>query len=194
MGDRPVGALGKWRSWRGSLIGAVALAVTGFAIVVLRPSPSAPKAVSTKTVLLAPSARRKPLPALRGQALDPPPATLALTEGRPAVIDVWASWCLPCRKQAPVLVAMHARFGTRVRFLGVDVQDSRSAARAFDRRFGVKYSSIFDPRLTLANRLGVYGLPSVFLVDRHGRIAARVVGKHPLGGFAQALQRLLAES
>lgn len=75
----------------------------------------------------------------------------------------------------------------RVEFVGVDTNDGREDARAFIRRYGLSFPHVFDPKATLATELGVYGIPTMFLVDRQGRVAATLVGKQP----ERTLRRLL---
>ena len=143
---------------------------------------------------LVPVAKRKPLPNIAGAALSPPPATIALRmSGRPAFIDVWASWCVPCKEEAPWLAALHRRYNHQIRFLGIDVEDSRPAARSFERRYQITYPSIFDRTASLATALGFFGLPTAYLVDRRGRIAAVLVGKQTEPGLRAKLARLAAE-
>lgn len=139
-------------------------------------------------------AKRKPLPNVTGAALTPPPATIALrTNGRPAFIDVWASWCVPCKEEAPWLAALHRRYSRQIRFLGINVEDSRTASRSFERRYRITFPSIFDRKASLASTLGFFGLPTAYLVDRRGRIAAVLIGKQTEAGLSAKLGRLAAE-
>jgi cytochrome c biogenesis protein CcmG/thiol:disulfide interchange protein DsbE len=109
--------------------------------------------------------------------------------GRPVIVNVWASWCAPCRRELPLLQRAHQQVGHRVLFLGVDVKDSRSHALAFlaDRR--VTYPQVTDQSGRFALFLGLQGVPSTILVDGSGRVVDRVAGQ-----LSQAtLDRLLAE-
>jgi len=144
--------------------------------------------------LIAP-ARRRRLPGLSGAALDPPPAGLSLQtpDGRPQLIDVWASWCVPCKEEAPMLAALQRAYGERIRFLGIDVEDTRAEARAFERRYLISYPSIFDQQAAMAGKLHFYGLPTAYLVDRRGRLAAVLPGKQSLATLKAKLVRLLDE-
>ena len=145
--------------------------------------------------LIAPDQRR-PVPALSGSALDPPPSELSLRtgDGRPTFIDVWASWCLPCKEEAPMLARLHHRYGREIRFLGIDVEDTRTAAHAFERRYRLRYPSIFDERASMAGKLGFIGLPTAYLVDRRGRIAAMLVGKQSRIAIETRLRHLVDDS
>ncbi len=92
---------------------------------------------------------------------------------RPSVVNVWASWCLPCRSEAPLLVAAHDRFGDRVRFIGVDVQDAQEAAAAFVAEFGITYENYFDRDRTVPGLLGGVGVPITYFVAPGGEVLSR---------------------
>lgn len=97
-----------------------------------------------------------------------------LTEGT-AVINVWGSWCAPCREEAAELVAAAESLpGTR--FLGVNVQDSKTNALAFEKEFGVPYPSVFDPSSKLASRLTDAVSPPVTLVAVDGQVRTQILG------------------
>ena len=76
-----------------------------------------------------------------------------------------------------MLARLSRRYRAEVRFVGIDVEDTRGDARAFVRRYRLGYPSIFDPKATLAGRLDFFGLPTAYLIDREGRIAGKLVGK-----------------
>lgn len=176
-----------------ALIGAVAGAAIWFAF--LRPSAQAVRSTPARGALLIAPARRRALPDVAGDALSPPPARLPLRvrNGRPGFVDVWASWCLPCQEEAPMLATLARRYRGRIRFLGVDVEDTRSAARRFERKYGIGYPSIFDQTASLAGKLGFIGLPTAYLVDGDGRIAAVLTGKQQRQSIVSRLTRLLAK-
>ncbi len=97
------------------------------------------------------------------------------------VVNVWASWCAPCRAEADELNEVAADTNSKgVRFLGVNVRDSKPAAAAFQRRFEVEYPSIFDPTsatlLVFGNTLPPNAIPSTIVLDDQNRVAARVLG------------------
>ncbi len=177
------------------LAGGAGLAA--FLALLLRPSGEAAQSqVRDGHVTLAAAHKRKELPDLIGATVTPPPSHLALRSlrGKPAFIDVWASWCAPCRDEAPVLARLWRRYRGRVQFLGIDVEDHRSDARAWVRRFRLGYPSIFDRAATMAGRLGFYGLPTAFLVDGQGRIAAHLIGKQREATLRSGLEALAREA
>jgi cytochrome c biogenesis protein CcmG/thiol:disulfide interchange protein DsbE len=81
---------------------------------------------------------------------------------KPAVVNVWASWCIPCRAEAPLLNAAYEKYGDRVVFIGVDVQDTQAGAREFLDEFGLPFVHYFDPKRDIANKLGGFGVPNTF--------------------------------
>jgi cytochrome c biogenesis protein CcmG/thiol:disulfide interchange protein DsbE len=87
------------------------------------------------------------------------------------LVNVWASWCGPCRDEAPLLASAHETYGDRVRFLGVDILDQRASARAFMREFGWTYPSIFDPTGAIRDGLGLLGQPVTLFYDASGELA-----------------------
>lgn len=113
------------------------------------------------------------LPAL---AAGEPDVSLGAFRGRPLVINVWASWCVPCRREMPDFQAAHVLLGDRVAFVGIDHQDARSSAIAFAHETGVTYPSGFDPQGAVAADYGLVGLPTTILVASDGRIVAEVKG------------------
>jgi len=113
------------------------------------------------------------LPNVREAAPD---VSLAELAGRPVVINFWASWCVPCRKEMPAFEAVHRRRGDRVAFLGVDRQDDRSDALRFLARTGVTYPSAYDPDGKLDVPYRLRGMPTTVVVARDGRVTEHVSG------------------
>lgn len=119
-----------------------------------------------------------------GEDLEGNPLDLADYRGKVVVLNVYASWCGPCRTEMPTVVQLaDAADPAQVAFLGVNIRDNVSAARAFGREYGITFPS-FDDRssavpLALSGRLGPYSLPSTVVLDREGRLAALVLGEVP---------------
>jgi thiol-disulfide isomerase/thioredoxin len=95
---------------------------------------------------------------------------IAALRGYPAVVNVWASWCGPCRFEFPTLQKLSAAYGKRVAFLGVDSQDSDDAAKTFLEEAPVPYPSYSNGDGGIANDLGAIGLPATAFYDRHGKL------------------------
>lgn len=98
-------------------------------------------------------------------------ATLLAESDRPVVLNVWASWCTPCRSEAPLLRRAHGEFGDDVRFLGVNVRDSQDGARAFIAEFGLEgFDHLFDPAGEVPASLGGFGVPLTFFFAAGGSL------------------------
>lgn len=98
-------------------------------------------------------------------------ARLAQLRGYPVVVNVWASWCGPCRFEFPTLQKLSARYGKKVAFLGINSEDSRDAAETFLREDPVPYPSYTDPGKGMAESLGVHvGFPDTAFYDQRGKL------------------------
>ncbi len=104
--------------------------------------------------------------------------TLSSLRGKVVVLNFWASWCQPCKEEAPLLRAGWERWrGRGVVFLGVDAQDFKSDARRFMKRYGVTYPIVHDGPGDILPKYGVTGFPETFFIARGGRL----VGEHVQG-------------
>jgi cytochrome c biogenesis protein CcmG/thiol:disulfide interchange protein DsbE len=101
-------------------------------------------------------------------ALD---AQLRALRGHPVVVNLWASWCEPCRFELPFLQRQAVARGARVAFLGVNSGDSRDGARQLAAQFPMPYPSFEDPRQKVAGRYGAVGLPATAYYDARGKLA-----------------------
>ncbi|HEY2287661.1 MAG TPA: TlpA disulfide reductase family protein [Streptosporangiaceae bacterium] len=120
-------------------------------------------------------------PDIAGTTLTGQHLSLSAYRGSVVVINFWGSWCAPCRAEAPDLSALATHYaGHGVRFLGVDIRDDPVGADAFTKDFNVTYPSLNDPSdaLALAFRGTVppAAIPTTLVIDRRGRIAARILG------------------
>ncbi len=122
-----------------------------------------------------PVAQRPPAPGISGTTLVGGHLNLASWRGRPVVVNFWGSWCVPCRKEAPVLA--HVAGDTRslgVHFAGIDIREDPAAGLAFERKYHIPYPSISDPGDLIAARFGAaapVATPSTYILDGRGRIA-----------------------
>jgi cytochrome c biogenesis protein CcmG/thiol:disulfide interchange protein DsbE len=106
------------------------------------------------------------------QLFDGRTFTLSKHKGDAVVVNFFASWCIPCKAEAPVLEAMHREyFEKRVIFLGVAIKDTDSAARGFVEKHGLSFPTGLDKDQTVKQSFGVYGLPTTFFIDGNGLIA-----------------------
>ncbi|MGZ8580790.1 MAG: TlpA family protein disulfide reductase [Actinomycetota bacterium] len=97
-------------------------------------------------------------------------------QGTPVVVNLWASWCEPCKREMPML-SRAAADHPDVQFLGVDTLDSREGAEAFIAEYSVPFPSLFDPDGAIRTELGSFGLPVTVFFDADGNEAAKVDGE-----------------
>lgn len=128
------------------------------------------------------AADRKQPGEVSGRTLDGEQVSLADFRGKVVVVNVWGSWCGPCRAEAPMLAqASRDLAGKGVVFLGIDSRDpSKDAAKAFVRRFDIPYASLYDQQgttlLAFRGTLTPNSVPSTVVVDPQGRVAGSVLG------------------
>jgi cytochrome c biogenesis protein CcmG/thiol:disulfide interchange protein DsbE len=130
----------------------------------------------------------KAAPTLSIAALDGPVLSLASLKGTPVVVNFWASWCVACKQEAPVLNDAARKYAGRVQFVGVDIQDSDVAARSYQ----AEVQSPYPVGPAIVGRYhdwGVTAPPETFLVNRQGVIISKIVG--PVDG--QRLEVYLSE-
>jgi thiol-disulfide isomerase/thioredoxin len=115
----------------------------------------------------------------------------------PYIINLWASWCLPCQREAPRLADAAAAARGQVNFLGINTQDDRNSALDFLHYVGIHYPQLFDPDGDVLHRLGVPGIPVTLAVDSTGHVVYRRVGeisKSDLSAAVRAANRNAASS
>lgn len=101
---------------------------------------------------------------------------LSELRGTPVVLNMWASWCEPCKDEAPLLASLANRYQGRAVVLGMNVQDISSNGREFARVYGMPFPSVRDGDDAVKNRYGATGVPETFIIDRAGRVALALRG------------------
>lgn len=137
-----------------------------------------------------------PVPTVALPALDGQRVSLADLRGHPILVNFWASWCVPCAEEAPILEAMWNEFRAKgLIVIGVDTQDLEQSARRFLVQHGITYTNVRDPDGSFARLFGTTGVPETFFVSRDGRIRGKFPGAQPdRGVWRSAVRALLAGS
>ena len=133
------------------------------------------------SIVILDPAERVAAPDLVGTTLDGQQLSSAGLAGDVLVVNVWASWCAPCRSEAPSLERLAKEFADQgVSFIGLNTRDSDTSARSFVERFGITYPNVIDRdgvlQLGFRDSLPPRAIPSTLVIDRSGRVAARVLG------------------
>jgi cytochrome c biogenesis protein CcmG/thiol:disulfide interchange protein DsbE len=169
------------------IVAAVGLiALLAYGVIARSPDTTIDDSLARDQPIPAPSYR---LAVLRRGSLGPrlqPKLSPALADGQvsaselrgtPYVLNIWASWCVPCREEAPVLVREWRRARPRgVLFVGLDMQDAPEDARAFMNHFGVDYLNLRDPTNKTFRRYGATGVPETWFISARGEIVNHVIG------------------
>ena len=129
----------------------------------------------------------RPAPALPTEVLVGPRVTLTSLRGKPALVNFWASWCTPCKKEAPELERLASGLNGRARLVGVDWADSAQNAREFAERHHWTYPNLRDADGGTGDRYHLAGLPTTFVLDASGRIRQALRGPQTTAGFSKAL-------
>jgi thiol-disulfide isomerase/thioredoxin len=137
-------------------------------------------------------ADRKIAPAITGLTLSG--SNYTYTKDTVAVVNVWASWCSPCRAEAPTLASLANKY-TDVTFIGILTRDNPANAEAFARRFKLPYPTIVDDSILIGFKgsLPANAIPSTVILDKKGRVAARISGAITVASLTQLIERVSAE-
>jgi cytochrome c biogenesis protein CcmG/thiol:disulfide interchange protein DsbE len=149
-------------------------------------------------VLLVAASRRSPglapdfaVPDLAGQAVR-----LSALRGKVVVLNLWTTWCPPCREEMPSMERLYQKLGPKGLVLLAVSQDDggQAVVEPFVKGLGLTFPVLVDPQHQVGSAYGVWGYPETFIIDREGRIAERVIGPRTWDAPAQveALERLLA--
>ncbi len=129
----------------------------------------------------------KHAPALPKQVLQGPPVTLAKLQGKPTLVDFFASWCEPCREEAPEIARLQRSLAGAA-IVGIDYTDQEENARSFIHKYGWTFPVLSDPNGIYGARYGFSGLPTAVVLDRNGAIDATLRGPQSLADFRRALR------
>jgi len=126
-------------------------------------------------------------PRLPTQVLSPPRVSLASLRLKPAFVNFWASWCDPCRQEAPVLERFAKALNGRASLVGVDWNDSRSGAKQFIAQYHLTYPMLRDDSGAVGDAYGLNGLPTTYVLNSGGRIVERLRGPQTDSSLRAAL-------
>ena len=146
----------------------------------------------------APRGKRAAAPDLSGTTIDGKALDVANYKGQVVVVNVWGSWCGPCREEAQYFSKVSKQYeGKGVRFVGVDVKETdKQFAQAFVNRFAITFPSLYDPRGEVALAFRDYpanAIPSTIVLDPRGRVAAVYTGTVAQEDLRKVLDRLQKE-
>jgi len=135
----------------------------------------------------APATDLPPIPGLERAGQPVPGLTNATFPGRVTLVNVWASWCVPCHDEVPFLEALSK--DPRIQLVGINYKDEAGNARRFLGRYGNPYAATGqDANGRAGIDWGVYGVPETFIVGRDGRIAYKLIGPIGAGNLARVLE------
>ncbi|MFG1955373.1 TlpA family protein disulfide reductase [Micromonospora sp. NPDC048830] len=180
------------RRWIGGLLAAVTATA---ALAGCTGESQEQRCVTRDGVIECAPDQRSAAPKLAGELLTGGSYDVATARGQVVVLNFWGSWCAPCRAEADDLEAVHqATKGSGVTFLGINVQDNRDKALAFEEG-RVTYPSLFDPpsRLALAFDISPTTIPTTVLLDRDGRVAVVIRAAVTREKLQPIVERIAAE-
>jgi cytochrome c-type biogenesis protein len=134
-----------------------------------------------------------PAPAYAARSMAGDTVSLESLKGGPVVLNVWATWCIPCKEEMPALQQLHRQFadsGLRILGVSVDAGGADRAIRRFVEELGITFQILWDPDQRVSHTFRTIGVPETFLVDGSGRIAHRWIGQFdPMDSTTIALVR-----
>jgi cytochrome c biogenesis protein CcmG, thiol:disulfide interchange protein DsbE len=117
---------------------------------------------------------------------------LSSLRGKVVVVNFWASWCDPCKSEAPRFQAAFERYGNRVAFVGVDTADYSADAGRFLDRYGVTYPNVRDPDRSVLGKYGGLPIPRTFVISPNWRVTGYIFGEARAEEIDSAIQKALA--
>lgn len=181
-----------WAVWLGAL---GLLALLGYAMLTGAGKPGRPSGVTINNKIATLAILDRPAPDF-SLTLFGTGETLRLSDlrGKVVVLNFWASWCPPCRQEAPTFQRVWETYKDRgVVFVGVDIWDTDEDAAAFLREFGITYPTGPDPNGEIAIDYGLTGIPETYFITRDGMIAQKAIGIVQEATFYQVLEELLKQ-
>ncbi|MBM2824712.1 MAG: hypothetical protein HW402_376 [Dehalococcoidales bacterium] len=147
----------------------------------------APSALPTQAITVSP----KPAPDFTLKLFSGQTVTLKDFTGKsPVVINFWASWCPPCREEAPALAKVSKMYEGRVEFIGVVINDTQANALAFMKEFGISYDNGIDQD-NISGKYRITGIPETFWIDRQGQLVGHWVGAIDEANLTSRTQKLI---
>src|SRR5664279_3900938 len=136
----------------------------------------------------------RPAPPLPSAVLQAPKATLASLRGKPALINFWASWCEPCREEAPELQRLDRSLHGDGQLIGVDYTDKADAGREFVHKYGWSFPILSDPDGVYGAKYRFSGLPTTVVLNPRGQIVETLRGPQTAADLRQALNSAASSS
>ncbi|MEX1263800.1 MAG: TlpA disulfide reductase family protein [Actinomycetota bacterium] len=175
------------RLGRTALVVAAIVAAVGIAAYATRPTTD-PREEGGVAVI------DEAFPGLRGEAVVGPPVDTAAMAWSVLVVNVWASWCLACRREQPALQQVQAAYVDRgVELVGVNYRDQRAAAERWIEEFDVTYPSMYDPEGRTAASLGFPFVPDTYLIDASGATRYAIYGETSVQELSGLIDELLSD-
>ncbi len=145
------------------------------------------------------ASERVEAPSIEGELLSGGTWALAQERGRVVVLNVWASWCAPCRAEAPVLQSLWEEFGDAgVSFIGLNTRDSPATAVSFEKAYGITYPSVVDSdgrlQLRFSGIAPPQAIPTTLVIDREGKVAGRILERASESTLRGLIEPLVASS
>ena len=143
-------------------------------------------------VTIVKAGNRIPAPAISGMTLSG--KNFTYTRGKVAVVNVWASWCSPCRAEEPILSALSQKY-SEAQFIGILTRDNPVNAEAFSRKRGTPYPTLIDDSILIgfSKSLPANAIPTTVIIDREGKVAARISGVVTVASLSKIIEEVSAE-
>lgn len=143
-------------------------------------------------VTLIKSQDRIDAPVLEGMTLSG--TNYSHVSGRITVVNVWASWCAPCRAEIPALIALSKKYKETV-FIGILTRDNPPTAEAFQRRFKIPYPTLIDDSILIGFKgsLAANAIPTTVVMDRNGKVAGRISGAITVASLSKLIETVSNE-